>query len=107
VLIYLILTPPFFFAANCIGLTFQRYKTTIGRTYAADLSGAGIGALAVILLLFRVFPLTALALASGVAFAAASLAWLALAMRPRKLIIPLVAAIPALWLLVHWTGSEL
>ncbi|BBA34725.1 uncharacterized protein sS8_2780 [Methylocaldum marinum] len=107
VLIYLILTPPFFFAANCIGLTFQRYKTTIGRTYAADLSGAGIGALAVILLLFRVFPLTALALASGVAFAAASLAWLALAMRPRKPIIPLVAAIPALWLLVHWTGAEL
>lgn len=24
VLIYLVLTPPFFFAANCIGLTFQR-----------------------------------------------------------------------------------
>jgi hypothetical protein len=107
VLIYLILTPPFFFAANCIGLTFQRYKATIGRTYAADLSGAGTGALAVVLLLFLVFPLNALVLASGAGFAAASLAWIALGMRPRELIAPLVAVIAALWLLVHWSGAEL
>ncbi len=107
VLIYLILAPPFFFAANCIGLTFQRYKATIGRTYAADLSGAGTGALAVVLLLFLVFPLNALVLASGAGFAAASLAWIALGMRPRELIAPLVAVIAALWLLVHWSGAEL
>jgi len=107
VLIYLILTPPFFFAANCIGLTFQRYKAAIGRTYAADLSGAGIGALAVVLLLFLAFPLNALVLASSVGLAAAALAWAALALRPRERIVPLIAAIPALWLSVHWSGAEL
>jgi len=107
VLIYLILTPPFFFAANCIGLTFQRYKDTIGLTYAADLSGAGIGVLAVVLLLFLVFPLNALVFASSMGLAAAALAWIALALRPRKLIVLLIAAIPALWLLVHWSGVAL
>ncbi|HYE34473.1 SAM-dependent methyltransferase [Methylocaldum sp.] len=107
VLIYLILTPPFFFAANCIGLTFQRYKEIIGRIYAADLSGAGIGALAVVLLLFLVFPLNALVVASGLAFAAAALAWIALAMRPSGLAMALIAAIPSLWLLVHWSDVEL
>ncbi|MGX2041702.1 spermidine synthase [Methylocaldum sp. MU1018] len=107
VLIYLLLTPPFFFAANCIGLTFLRYKAMIGRVYAADLSGAGTGALAIILLLFPMLPLNALALAGGAGFAAAALAWIALAMRPRKRVVPLVAAIPALWFLIHWSGAEL
>lgn len=107
VLIYLILTPPFFFAANGIGLTYQRYKEAIGRIYAADLSGAGVGALAVVLLLFWVFPLNALVIASGVGLAAASLAWVPLAMRPRALVVSLAAATAVPWLLVRWSGAEL
>ncbi|CAI8904415.1 spermine/spermidine synthase domain-containing protein [Methylocaldum szegediense] len=107
VLIYVILTPPFFFAANCIGLTYQRYREAIGRTYAADLSGAGVGALAVVLLLFWVFPLDALVIASGVGLAAASLAWVALAMRPRALVVLLAIATAVPWLFVGRSGAEL
>lgn len=54
--IYLILTLPFFFAANVIGLSLYHYKNQVSSVYAADLFGAGLGSLVVILLLFIVFP---------------------------------------------------
>jgi len=54
--IYLILAIPFFFAANVIGLSFYQYKEQVSFIYAADLIGAGVGSVAVILLLFLVFP---------------------------------------------------
>jgi len=54
--IYLILTLPFFFAANVIGLSFYRYKEQVSSIYAADLFGAGVGSAGVILLLFLMFP---------------------------------------------------
>lgn len=54
--IYLILTLPFFFAANVIGLSFYQYKDQVSFIYAADLFGAGLGSAGVILLLFMVFP---------------------------------------------------
>ncbi|MDP1772365.1 MAG: SAM-dependent methyltransferase [Methylobacter sp.] len=54
--IYLVLTVPFFFAANVIGLSLYHYKNQISSIYAADLFGAGLGSVAVILLLFIVFP---------------------------------------------------
>jgi spermidine synthase len=82
VLIYLILVPPFFFAASCTGLAFQRYREAIGRVYAADLWGAGSGAVAIVLLLFLLFPLQALAAVGGLALVAAALAWFGLGLRP-------------------------
>jgi hypothetical protein len=54
--IYLILVPPFFFAANIIGLCFYYYKDNVSSIYAADLFGAGGGSIGIILLLFWVFP---------------------------------------------------
>ena len=44
-LLYLLLATPFFFAAACFGLAFARYGAGIPRLYAADLMGAGVGAL--------------------------------------------------------------
>jgi hypothetical protein len=57
---YLLLALPFFFAANAIGMVFMNYRANIARAYAADLLGAGLGSLGVILLLLATFPLPAL-----------------------------------------------
>ncbi|NOQ81276.1 MAG: SAM-dependent methyltransferase, partial [Methylophaga sp.] len=54
--IYLVLTLPFFFAANVIGLSFYQYKEHVSFLYAADLLGAGIGSVGIIFLLFGLFP---------------------------------------------------
>jgi spermidine synthase len=54
--LYILLALPFFFAANCIALTFSRYKMKISAIYAADLFGAGLGSMIVIGLLYFVFP---------------------------------------------------
>lgn len=48
---YLLLFAPFFFAATCIGLAFSRFAERIGGVYAADLVGAGLGALGALLLM--------------------------------------------------------
>ena len=50
-LAYVLLMLPFFFAANCIALSFIRYPEVLGRTYASDLSGAALGCGAVLLML--------------------------------------------------------
>ncbi len=53
---YLLLIVPFFFAALCIGLVFTKYTHHIGRLYAFDLTGAGVGALVAIFLSLRFLP---------------------------------------------------
>ncbi|MGZ8927936.1 MAG: spermine/spermidine synthase domain-containing protein, partial [Methylobacter sp.] len=68
--IYLVLTLPFFFAANVVGLSFYRYQQQVSSIYAADLCGAGVGSVGIILLLFMLFPqkiLTVLTLAGVLA----------------------------------------
>ncbi|NNG11735.1 MAG: hypothetical protein HKM88_00640, partial [Halobacteria archaeon] len=60
--VYLLLALPFLFAATAVALTLTRYRQTISRIYAADLLGAGLGSLGIILLLFAVFPGTVLKL---------------------------------------------
>jgi len=59
--IYLLLALPFFFAANIAGLSFYYYQEQVSSIYAADLFGAGVGSVGVILLLFVVFPVKILA----------------------------------------------
>jgi spermidine synthase len=54
--IYLILALPFFFAANVVGLTLYYYNNHIPAIYAADLLGAGLGSVGVIVLLTAMFP---------------------------------------------------
>ncbi len=48
---YLLLTLPFFFVANAIALTMMRFHERIALVYGIDLIGAGIGAVAVMVLL--------------------------------------------------------
>jgi spermidine synthase len=62
VMIYLLLTLPFFFAANCLGLAFIRFSAFIHRIYRWDLIGAGTGGLAVISMLFVFTPPTCMQL---------------------------------------------
>jgi spermidine synthase len=54
--VYGMLSVPFFFAANCIGLALVHQKGRIARVYFADLVGAGVGALGTSALLFWLFP---------------------------------------------------
>ncbi|MGD2055331.1 MAG: SAM-dependent methyltransferase [Gammaproteobacteria bacterium] len=58
--VYLLLALPFFFAANGIALALTRYRLAVARIYAADLTGAGLGSLGIVLLLYLVFPDTAI-----------------------------------------------
>ena len=43
-----LLALPFFFAASCIGLALTCFSAPVGRTYRADLLGAGAGALGIL-----------------------------------------------------------
>ena len=59
---YLLLAVPFFFAANAIGLALAKAQQQLSQIYASDLLGAGVGSLAIIALLFMMFPQTVLQL---------------------------------------------
>ena len=75
-LIFLLLSLPFFFAATAICLAFMQYHGQVSRIYASDLAGAGVGSLAVIGLLFAMFPqyaLLVIAVLGLVAFLVASM----------------------------------
>ncbi len=58
--LFLLLSFPFFFAASAICLTFLRFRKQTATIYAADLVGAGVGSLAIVFLLFWLFPVKAL-----------------------------------------------
>jgi hypothetical protein len=79
---YLLLAVPFFFAANAIGLALIYYRERLSRVYAADLLGAGLGSIGILLLLFAVLPLQALLLLGLLGIGAALLAVLELRQRP-------------------------
>ncbi len=103
-LIYLCLLVPFFCAAMALCVAFSRHGGVAPRLYAADIGGAGAGAAGVILLLFLLPPMRALAVIGALGMgAAAAILWreknraalvlagagLALAMLPAALL-PLV-----------------
>jgi hypothetical protein len=96
--IYLYLALPFLFVANAIGLALMQYRDNVGRIYAADLLGAGLGSLGIVALLFMVFPASALRLLTALGIGAAWLAVLELRMRPAALrvALPLAALLPLL-----------
>ncbi|MEE8499093.1 MAG: hypothetical protein V3S27_00865, partial [Kiloniellales bacterium] len=71
---YLVLMVPFFCAANCVGLAFMRFSEQIGRVYRFDLMGAGLGAAAVIGLLFLLPPSEALRLLIALGLVTAAIA---------------------------------
>ena len=55
-LTYVLLMLPFFFAANCIALSFIRFPDVLARTYASDLAGAALGCGAVLWMLVVATP---------------------------------------------------
>jgi hypothetical protein len=103
-LIYLLLTLPFFFVANCIGLALTRFPGEISRTYSADLLGAGAGSIAIIVLLFIIFPQSTLLVLATLILVAGVVACFELGLRSRWLIgvlclmLLLPWAIPADWI---------
>jgi spermidine synthase len=102
--IYLLLMPPFFFAANAIGLSMMVMGGKISRIYAADMMGAGIGSALVIALLFYLMPDKVLQVLAVMAAACASVAWVELRLPCNKFVITLGIAlllplvIPNQWL---------
>ena len=55
-LFYLIFLVPFLLGATCIGIAFMKFSQRIGTLYGANLLGSGVGALAVVGLLFVLEP---------------------------------------------------
>lgn len=72
--VFLLLTVPFFFAASAFCLAFMFFREQVERIYAADLLGAGLGSLGIIMLLFHVLPQSALIIVGLLGVAAALLA---------------------------------
>ena len=97
-LIFLLLFIPFFCAANCICLAFSHYSSQLHRVYCFDLLGAGIGAAAIIGLLFIVSPSTALQAVAALGLLAAAVAWGEAGARPRWPLLILVIAASAVLL---------
>jgi len=100
---YLLLAVPFFFAANAIGLALMFYRERLARIYAADLAGAGLGSLGVLVLLFVVLPEQALTVLGLLGIVAALLgAWeLRRGLTVAWLLVPLAAAlllVPGRWM---------
>jgi hypothetical protein len=104
VLMYLVLAAPFFCAANAIGLALMSGREYAGRVYAADLAGAGIGSVAVLGLMYWIWPEGLLRVVAAAAFVAVivgavelnatPLRWTALAVAGMTLL----ALLPSSWL---------
>jgi hypothetical protein len=91
-LIFLLLFIPFFCAANCICLAFSRHSSQLHRVYCFDLLGAGIGAAAIIGLLFVVSPATALQAVGALGLLSAAVACWECSVQPRWLALVLLLA---------------
>ena len=101
-LVILLLMLPFLFAANLIGLALIEYRQRLARVYAADLLGAGIGALAIIGLLYLVPPPQALLWVAILGLAAAAAGWIESGGRAW----PALAALLATGFMLHWLPAN-
>jgi len=88
--VYFLLACPFFFAATAIGMTLSRYPVFIGRVYGADLLGAGLGSVLIILLLYRLMPQSALLFCAGLLLVTTAVAGFELLQRRQALLLSLV-----------------
>ena len=103
---YTLLVLPFFFGGGAIGLAFSRYSSGIGRLYAFDLVGAGIGALSVIGVLFLLSPIATLRVIAALGLLAASLVLLPEAASRHSRLAAAALAVAAI-VLVLWLPSSL
>ena len=72
--LYLLLSLPFFFVANAVGLMLIRYKSDISKLYGVNLFGSGLGSLGILFLLHLFFPEIILPIISLLAFLTALIA---------------------------------
>ncbi|MGD8640970.1 MAG: SAM-dependent methyltransferase, partial [Gammaproteobacteria bacterium] len=98
-LIYLLLMLPFFFVANAIALTMMAKGDRIAAIYAADLVGAGLGCVLVIILLFYLMPHHLLQMFSVMAVATTLVASIELGYKRRATTVFTIASILVLSLL--------
>lgn len=70
-LLCILILIPFFCGATAIGMTLAVCRRKVGLVYGADLVGAGLGGVLVILLLFWIFPARILVVIGGIGFLAA------------------------------------
>ena len=98
-LVILLLTIPFIFAANLIGLALIGYRQHLARIYSADLLGAGIGALGIIGLLYLMPAAHALVVISVLGFAAAATLWIECGGKPAPALVGFAVAVIVLYLL--------
>lgn len=98
-----LLAIPFFFVGASTALCIARFRTEIGRIYGTTLTGAGIGVIVVVGLLYAFLPATTLVLISVLGVSCAAVAWLELGVQPRPgaaafvLIAIALLLIPADW----------
>ncbi len=71
-LLFLLILVPFFCGATAIGLTLGVHRHAVAAVYGADLVGAGIGCILIILLLFWLFPVKILVAIGGLGLLAAA-----------------------------------
>ncbi len=105
--LYLILSIPFFFAANCIGLTFMQHRERISRLYAYDMLGAGLGSAGIVVLLSLAMPQDSLRFLAALAIIATALAARELRLPARIPLILLPLAMLPLILPTGWTTLQL
>ena len=105
-IIYLLLTLPFFFAANGIGLALIRYKTDISRLYRADMIGAGLGSLGILGLLYLFFPSSILQIIAALGVVTAAIGLKELRIGSKKVFL-LIFTISAFLLLLPNRAIEL
>ena len=92
-MLMLLLSVPFFFAASAICLAFMHFQESLSGIYAADLGGAAMGSLLIILLLFQFQPQHALIVISLLAISAAVIVMPALASGASAKVMPLLLII--------------
>ncbi|MEN8174819.1 MAG: SAM-dependent methyltransferase [Pseudomonadota bacterium] len=107
--IYLVLSLPFLAAANAIALALWNSPERLHGVYAADLAGAGAGALGVVLLLFAVPTDTALRLIVFVGLAATLAAVIETAAPHRGRWLVLIAGLATVvWITPqHWSAPRM
>jgi hypothetical protein len=96
VAIYVMLLAPFLCVATALCLTFTRFGDEAHRIYSFDILGAGAGSLAILAVLFMVAPIDALKAVGALGLAAAAMAAIRLALRPRAIAVALLVAAVAL-----------
>ena len=80
--LFVVLSLPFFCAANAIGLALIAFRNRAGRVYGADLAGAGLGGVVVLALLYVIWPEEALRVIAAMGLLAAFVGALELRARP-------------------------